>query len=259
MFGIDEWLSREASGHDPIGKPVGRGLVLQRGSGAYSLCRACNERAGARYVPELARWVEMANTGLANARRPVMEFDEEVEPAYSQAHFKRVQPARFLKQVVTMLLAVAPAGFALHRDNLDLSAFAQDPDWVGLPERFQLYLALYLGPYARFNGGSGVMHLEDDRFITDFVLEVAHPPFTYILSVDQEKPTLDCGNISNFADLRIDQTADVEIHLRLGFGHTPFPLDFRSRAAVLAQRAETRREEARRKLWTPLSDREQTD
>src|SRR5262245_23369761 len=40
MLGIEAWLAREDRGAKV------RGTISQRGSGAYSLCRDCNSRAG---------------------------------------------------------------------------------------------------------------------------------------------------------------------------------------------------------------------
>jgi hypothetical protein len=89
-------------------------------------------------------------------------------------------------------------------------------------------------------------------------LEIAHPPFAYILSVDQTIPTIYCGNITGFADLRIGQSADLEIDLQVGFGHTPLPADLRSKAALEADRAENRRDAALDHLWVPPNARAET-
>lgn len=234
MLGIDEWLQR-----DETGEPE-RGTIVQRGAGAYSLCGPCNNRAGQLYVPEFTRWTDMANEGIANIHPPLQELDAALEPAYTTAMFKEVRPARFLKQVVTMILALAAPGFPPR--HLDLQAFAQDPGWVGLPPNYQFYLALFCGPMARFNGGAGVLRLTENGPQTTFTLELAHPPFAYILSVDEDSPALETGNIIGFADLGIDETGDVEIQMKAGFGHTPLPLDLRSKAMLKRDRAQNEAE-----------------
>lgn len=233
MWGLDNWLGR-----DPVsGRPAGRARIQQRGSGARSLCRKCNERAGERYVPELLEWTDRARAGLANASPPLDALDRELVPAYVTTTFEQVRPARFLKQVVTMLLALGSGGFAAR--HLDLCSFAQDPEWVGLPKRYQFYLALYAGPMARYNGGAARLR-EDGKggFINDFVLELAFPPFAYVLSIDEQLPAAETVNVSGFADLGINQRADIEMTLQVGFGHTILPLDYRPRAKLDADRAE---------------------
>lgn len=238
MLGVDAWLRRSDNGE------FERGTVVQRGSGAYTLCDRCNTRAGALYVPERIEWTERANVGLANMTPPVPEIDGQLEPGYATAKFKHVQPVRFLKQIVTMLLALSPGGFPPR--NLDLMAFAQDPEWVGLPNEYQFYLALYCGPLARYNGGAGVLQFDPEKgWGTTYTMELSYPPFSYVLSHDEATPAIETGNITGFADLDIHQTADVEIQMRVGFGHTIFPLDYRTKAALEADRAQNEAVEAR--------------
>src|SRR4051812_15029322 len=93
--------------------------------------------------------------GLGNCEPSPRALDATHGAAHTLATFENARPARFLKQVVTMLLAITPGSFAAR--ELDLAAFAQDPDWVGLPPNYQIYLSLYAGPFARFNGGTGRM------------------------------------------------------------------------------------------------------
>jgi hypothetical protein len=228
MYGLENWLDREVG----TGRPAGRTTIQQRGSGAETLCRLCNELAGARYVPELVEWVRTAQAGLANVQPSLAEINAGTRPGYVTTTFERVRPARFLKQVVTMLLAISPGGFPPH--HLDLAAFAQDPEWVGLPDRYQFYLALYAGPIARFNGGTGRLREDGSGgFVNDdFVLELAHPPFSYVVSIDQTLCAADTANISNFADLNIHQRAEVQLTMQVGFGHTALPLDYRSKAKL---------------------------
>lgn len=232
MYGFEDWLDS-----DEDGRWSARGRLLQKGSGVQSLCRRCNTTAGARYVPELADWTARAGRGLANGVPTIAEADATVMPYFVTTTFERVRPARFLKQVATMMLALTPPGFAPR--NPDLCAFAQDPEWVGLPEEYQFYLALFCGPHARFNGGMGIVVREEaDGFGSHVVLELAYPPFAYILSLDGPlQVELGISSITSFADLGIDQRADVELTMRIGFGHTPFPLDYRSRAMLERHRA----------------------
>ena len=164
-------------------------------------------------------------------------FAAERRRAYTTITTHERRPARFLKQVVTMLLAMSSPEFGeLHPD---LRAFAQDAEWVGLPDRYQFYLTLYAGPIVRFVGAAGLMrNVGIGPIETSFVTELAYPPFAYVLSIDEATPVLETGNISGFADLKIEQTATVELQLITGYGHTVLPLDYRSRAAVEAEQGE---------------------
>ena len=236
MYGLESWLNREG------GKPAGRAEIQQGGAGAYSLCRVCNEHAGARYVPDFLQWTAFGMHVLRNLVPSLPELDQTAQPAHVTVTFEQLRPARFLKQVVTMLLAITPGGFPpVHPD---LVAFAQDPERIGLPSPYQLYLSLFGGPMARYNGGTARIR-EDGQggFVNDFVIELAHPPFAYVLSFDEKLPAVPTGCISNFADLTIHQRADVELPLLVGFGHTALPLDYRSKAELELEREQNRAED----------------
>lgn len=222
MLGIEAWLGRT---EDAIEE---RGQIVQRGSGAYSLCADCNSRAGSLYVPELLEWTTRAWATVS--RQQMEEADRALEPRYLPATFRRVRPARFVKQMVTMLLAVA--GPELPPLHPELQEYARDPKAVGLPAKYQLYLVLFGGPIARFNGGTAAARLEGDGFKSTFSLELAHPPYAYVMTIDEGFPAVEAGNITGCVDLGVDQTADLEVDLRAGFGHTAFPLDFRSKAML---------------------------
>jgi hypothetical protein len=239
MYGMDNWLRRDTN----TGKPSGRARIQQRGSGAYSLCGQCNARAGALYVPDFLAWINHGNRVLAGLVPPVTQLDKGLEQAHVTVKFEHVRPARFLKQVVTMLLAISPGGFAAH--HLALVEYAQDPEWTGLPSEYQFYLSLYAGPLARFVGGAGRLYERPGAgWVHDFVVELAYPPFAYVLSVGETIPAVETGCISNAADLTIHQSADYyELPLLVGFGHTAVPLDYRTKAKMEAEREENQRED----------------
>lgn len=237
MLGLDAWLERSKDD-----SPGARGKILQRGSGVYSLCRDCNSRAGQLYVPELIKWTRIgAKTFLRDGI--AAKADRVAEPTWTKFTIMDVQPARLLKQIATMMLAISPASLA--RDIPELAAYARDPDIVGFPAKLNVYLAFFGGPWARFVGGasrlSGIAE-ENERQTAPieehFVVELAYPPFAYILSIDEKTPAVHTTDITNFADLRVTQRAEkAEVDLLNGFGHTALPLDYRTKARLLADRA----------------------
>jgi hypothetical protein len=233
MYGMDDWLARD----ELSGRPAGRAVIQQRGSGVYSLCKRCNERAGSTYVPDYLDWVRHGEGGLVHVDPPLDEADQLLEPLHVTTTFKDVRPARFLKQVVTMLLAICPAEFG--RQHLDLMSYAQDPGWVGMPERYQFYVALFAGPQARYIGGAARLKERAGRWDHDFVVELAYPPFALSLTVDEPEPAIQTACISNFADVDIDARGDATLTMLFGFGHVPFPLDYRTLAMLERDRRES--------------------
>jgi len=226
MLGIDAWLNRTEGGSTE------RGTMSQRGSGVYTLCADCNNRAGRLYVPELANWTGAGNSTLAQLEPSPLHFDTQLDPAYAYMKLRDLRPGRLMKQIATMLLALVPGEFPpMHPE---LTRYARVPEVTGLPPRYQFYLAFFLGPIARFNGGTAVWRESGGMAYT---LELGYPPYAYILSIDEESPALATGNITSFAELGIDQVAEIELQLQIGFGHTPLPLDLRSKAALERDRA----------------------
>jgi hypothetical protein len=206
IFGFDAWL---ISGRDV--------------PGPYTLCEECSSVAGELYLPEFRRWVEIAEDLIARGAS-ARSLDADPRQTWTSAEFAQVKPGRFLKQAVTMLLAVAPPGF-LTSGHIDLGEYARDPMRVGLPPRYQFYLTLYRGPYARFVGGSA-----------EQLIELAYPPFSIVLSLAGDAP-IETTNITSFSELRANEVCIVDLDLLNGFGHTPIPADFRTRAAIDGERA----------------------
>lgn len=229
MLGIEAWLRRGDE----------RGTIVQKGSGAYTLCRDCNSLAGRLYVPEFAKLWRTGNSMLARLKPTPFEVDRGLDGGYVHVEMQGVRAGRIAKQIVTMLLAITPTSFPpIHAE---LTAYAREPERVGLPEKYQLYLVAYPGPdIARFNGGTGIWRNGDILF----VVSLCYPPFSYVLSIDEKEPALEAGNITEFAALGIDDVARVDLDLKLGFGHTPLPLDYRTKAALERDRVTNKAEAA---------------
>jgi hypothetical protein len=219
LFGFDAWLIRDADAPGP-----------------YTLCDDCSECAAKWYLPEFRRWVRIAEDAIARGPAPdALEADP--RPTWTAAEFSDVRPARFTKQLITMLLAITPPGF-LTSGHLDLGEYARDPRRVGLPPRYQLYLSLFHGPYARFVGYSAQVDHETGR--TEELIELAYPPFSCVLSLAGDAP-IETTNITGFIELRANDLCVVDLDLLNGFGHTPYPADLRTRAAVEHEREQPRR------------------
>jgi hypothetical protein len=221
IFGFDAWLIQ---GRDA--------------PGPYTLCDDCSELAAQWYLPEFRRWTQIADDLIARGPSPA-ELDGEARPTWASAELAEVRPARFMKQVVTMLLAIAPAGF-LSSGHIDLGEYARDPARTSLPPRYQFYLSLFHGPYARFVGYSAQPNAETG--VTEQLVELAYPPFSCVLSLAGDA-AIETTNVTGFTELRANEVCIVDLDLLNGFGHTPFPADFRTLAAV--ERERTRRADLR--------------
>lgn len=225
VFGIQNWLARDEDGR------MRGGICQQRGAGAYTLCSECNSRTGRWYVPELSAWVRLG-IGVLSQLPPPEEGNRDPDPKMARVLFKGVYPLRFLKQIITMFLSANSPDFG--RAHHELVSFVLDREKAGLPERYASYLALFRGPMDRCTGLTGCWNEVTHQM--EFLTEIAYVPFAYVMSIDTPRDVLPVGNISNFAMWGYGQQCDIELDMVVGFGHTPFPADYRSNAAIEADR-----------------------
>jgi hypothetical protein len=218
VFGFDAWL-----------------LHGRDAPGPYTVCEDCSARAAERYLPEFRRWTRMAEDLIAHGPSSE-ELNADPQPSWTQAEFADVMPGRFMKAVVTMLLAITPAGF-LTSGHIDLGDYARNPRRTGLPPRYQLYLTLFRGPYARFVGYGAQLDPTTGRTLE--LVELAYPPFACVLSLAGDAP-IETTNVTGFTELRANEPCIVDLDLLNGFAHSPFPADFRTLAAVERERADAR-------------------
>lgn len=219
-FSIVDWLDRDRGGMD-------KGRVQQRGNGDYALCADCNNRTGRWYVRELRGWVQRGLSVLRECEDPD-SLDADPRPHGITVSFDGVRPLLFLKEIASMLLTINGPQFG--GVNAALRGFVLDRERTGLPEHYHFYLTLYQGPAARYVALSGKMNLSTQQALT--VTEIAFPPFAYSLVLGESLVGLPTAEISHFASMGHKEERDVVLDLIVGFGHTPLPLDFRSRAAV---------------------------
>jgi hypothetical protein len=224
VYGLAEWLAREEDG------TMSGGRIEQRGAGGRTLCERCNNNTGSWYGNELALAARAGARILLDV--PLKEFDALTEPQYGRVQIKQTDrhphPLRFIKQIVTMLLATSPSELALNHP--ELGDFVADRNRTGLPDRYRFYLSLFAGPMARSTGVAERIDLERGRH--DALVEVAFPPFAYVMTIDSEPEAIETCDVTEFTTVGYDQRADIELDLLIAFGHTPYPADYRTTAMI---------------------------
>ena len=228
IFNYLDWASRDEAGN------MSGGTRQQRGWGAFTLCQDCNSNTGSWYVPALSTFVRAGLSVLIQ-----LTPDEVANQRSGQGatvEFVDTYPLRFLKQVVTMLLSANGPEFG--RRNPDLVSFVLNREQQGLPERYDFFLSFFRGPMGRMVGLSARF----DGTGTSLLSEIAYPPFSYLMTIDTQNPILPAGNISHVANYAYDEMATIRLNMVVGFGHTPFPGDFRSMADIESDRESADRE-----------------
>lgn len=229
VYGLDDWLARSEDG------TMSGGRIEQRGAGRHTLCERCNSNTGSWYGNEIARAARAGAQLLIDA--PLREFDQLTEHRWADVGFRQSStgphPLHFIKQIVTMMLATSSAALSL--EHPELGDFVLDRDRVGLSDRYRFYLSLFAGPRARSTGVARDIDFERGR--DDTLVEVAWPPYAYVMTIDSEPEAIDTVDITDFVNVRYDQRADMRLSLLIGFGHTAIPVDYRTTAMIEQDRA----------------------
>lgn len=222
MHNIDEWLARES-----LDGPWPGGRLQPEGTGSFALCAACNGKLGVEYVPAFIDFV-VAGAQIMQSIGPekLAELDKDLTSRKGDVIFRAVNRLRVAKQIVSMMLVTCGRGFV--EAHPSLAAFVADPSSKGLPAAYRLFLTLTPGPFARVTGQSGSVDLETHKVIV--CAEVAYPPFEYLLVINGAEPDR-AGEITDWANAA-DEPTEVQMTLPIGFCHTAFPGDLRSRAQV---------------------------
>jgi hypothetical protein len=223
----------DALGSDQLDPPA-TGRWVQGGIRGYMLCRSCNNATG-RWGREYQEWVRRAMLLLNRLPTPIDELDASDGHPYVRVEFKQVYPARFVRQAIAMMLCVSGTA-ELGRRHPSLVDLALGGPPGPLPPPLRLYLNLYADTTARIVGGPhGQGVYSEEQGAWRWMLEVGFAPLaTMLLLAGPPEPGLGV-DLSELTEYGLDQRSDLEFdNLLIGFGHTPFPGDYRSRGRILA-------------------------
>lgn len=222
-YGMTDWLERSRTGTFQRKGPIQQGGVRH-----YTLCEDCNNKTGHWYGNEYVKWSHIAVGILQQHFSDPDSLNKDPDPKWARLIFKQVYPLRFLKAVTTSLFSVNSPEF--QESHPDLATFVLDKDCMGLPDRYKFYLSLFLGPISRYVGVAGRRDVNSG--LMAYLTEFSYPPFSCLLTINTSQFVQPCGVISGFADYGYDQCTDIEIDVLVGFGHMPYPGDYRSQAAI---------------------------
>lgn len=226
---FSDWLERDSL------DDLAGGSHEQGGSFGWVLCRTCNSRTG-RFATEYGRWCGMAAKLFVEDLRPVEVMDAELITPLVRVGFSGCHPAQFARQVLSMMVSLA-GSWPITALYPELKATLLDGTPCALPAGISLEMGLCAPVAARHAGPTLVVDLE--RPAWRWVAALAYPPFAFELTLarssSEYEPSPLCG-IGGFLE-HVDATqADVELDLIVGFAHTPYPTDYRTRAQIKSGR-----------------------
>jgi hypothetical protein len=220
MYSLEDWMQRESLEALPNGIPQPEGTGVP-------LCVPCNGFLGKHYVPAHNRLVHAGLDCLAQVAPRLEEFDARPQPTLLQVGLAEIDRLACAKQIVSMLLVTSGRNVVVQ--NPDLESFVRNPQAQRLPARYRLFLNLCAGPAARVTGLSGIVRVPENE--STAVIEVAYVPFAYSLLFDN--PGINQGTeITDWAAAPFGEWMTVHLNLRLGFTHTIFPCDLRTRQQI---------------------------
>ncbi len=214
---------------------TGKGHISQRGVGAYTLCKKCNNDTGAWYVDAFANFAHQS-----------LDTVKHVKGCSSLCYPFRIYPLRVIKQIITMFFSVNNDLF--RSNHPDLVKFVLDKKKRYLDPDIQVLVYLTLGPHSRFAGGTSISTIEIDpdevsvdsmdnalsQYQHDYAKslyssEIAFPPLGYILSFGLEPLDNELADISFFAKYSYDDCTSLNLKLPVYPVHTWHPGDYRSK------------------------------
>ena len=210
---------------------------MQGGVRAYTICESCNNSTGTAWGRAYSEFVGHALGAAQQAigsNEGLRRLDESPDQHGLRLRLPAIYPARVARQAISCMLSLSGSStLAEHHPALRDLVLGGDP--VELPPPIRLYLRLYLHPVGRLIGGPGGQgRLEIRSGRVDRFLQLDPPPVGLVLQVDG-LPDSEIGNdISWFTTIGVDDQRDVELDIPVGFGHKPWPTEYRSRGQLIA-------------------------
>lgn len=227
---FDDWIAQ-----DSIDMPES-GAIRQGGIYGYTLCSPCNSFTGTHYGNEYKRWAA-STLGAIGAMPGPAELDERPEPfgwmlELGSKETGGVKPGAFVRQVLSMMCSLSGTwDFATRHPEVLRIILGQSCE--PLAEPLQLGAALYLGPRIRIMGPQ--LKIEPSSNSWRWLMEMAFPPFAFLLVLDSN--LADPGRGLLMTDWVLHDPGEekkFEGLFEVGFGWTPYPGDYRSKAAIEA-------------------------
>ncbi|MBK9387396.1 MAG: hypothetical protein IPN34_21485 [Planctomycetes bacterium] len=210
----------------------------QGGVWGYTLCASCNSYTGRQYGSEYMGWAIRA-CGIIQQLPPVAALDAqpdagEVEVTFGGNKDGGVSPGAFVRQVLSCMCTVS-ASWDLAGQHPAIRRMVLEGAEAQLPAGVHLGMTIFLGPITRCVGPTFSYDAQRNKWA--WIMEVAYPPFAFklVLASDEEEP--DLGLVLNpFTELDPRRRVRLTAPLRIGFGRTPYPTDYRTGASVEMQR-----------------------
>ena len=205
----------EAAHHWQLDESVPVGPIHQRGNGAFTLCKQCNNDTGAWYGEAYSSWVhQVAGVLLKSKMKPVL-----MQPYL-------MFPLRVLKQIVSIFLSVNPR---LRTESPELADFILHRYRRGLPDPYRVAMYYTVDAGSRWVGHAWIAFgssMRERYFLSDF----SFSPVGFLMTRGGEERFRDARlcDISRFGMYGYDDFERVFIRAQVLPTVTSLPGDYRS-------------------------------
>lgn len=231
---LDDWLKAKHPGE------LGKGKVEQGGVFGFTLCDMCNTLTGRLYGNEYKRWAALATEVIEGFPHPA-QLDRLASPLGWKLELGSIEdggvrPGALVRQVLSCMCSLS-GSWDLAERHPELPRIILEQSTEPLPNGLELGFGLFLGPHARMTGPQLEIALDEGAW--RWVMELAHPPLSFLFVIASNLADSGLGlMMTDWVGLNPKEAKHFEGVVKVGFGWSPYPGDYRSRAAIAAQRSQ---------------------
>lgn len=230
---FDDWIRDHLEPNMKLKHEIEQGGIF-----GYTLCEKCNSMTGNLYGTEYMLWVERAKKVIDVDT--IIQLDKTLGPFGDKLNFGNkddggVKPGAFVRQVLSCMCSLSgPWDLAEKYPVLRRIILQQSKE--KLPAGMELGMTVYFGPNIRIHGPQ--LKIDWGNGVWRWCQEIAFPPFAFLLILASNIKESGLGLlIDNFTELSPQEKQNYTGLVEMGFGWTPYPGDYRSKAKIIADRS----------------------
>jgi hypothetical protein len=198
---------------------IGKGEILQKGLGEYTLCERCNNSTGSWYAADFVAWCYQG-----------MDILRRTNGKPTLIYLNYLLPLRIIKQVITMFFTVSEG--RIGKAYPYMRKFVLDKEKKYLPPDFRIFVYYSIEGRFRWTGNSLFVEFGENLGFND-CLELSFPPFGYYMSCNGASPPYKKQfEITHFANYSYNEFAVKEMYLPVLPTWSMIPGDYRSKNEV---------------------------
>jgi hypothetical protein len=231
---LDDWLQKGLDDTRDKHHPTQQGGIW-----GYTLCRYCNSLTGTLYGNEYVAWAQRAKD-IMDGFEPgtFSQLDNMTGPfgwnaIFGSKEVGSVKPGAMVRQVLSCMCSLSGA-WDLAERHPEIKRIILEQSEEALPKGIELGMHLYVGPMARISGPQLMVNVKEG--IWRWCQEIAYPPFAFLLVIASNKKDPGLGlMMGDWTSIGPSEERYFEGVVEVGFGWTPYPGDYRSKAQISGQ------------------------